>query len=188
MWRPFTNQIWNGRLSPTSKDFSWNWVQDSPLWPAKSISALRNRTAISTWSFIPAAWKFYLLIDLKVGELEHVYVGQIDGYVRLFCHFSAFVRVAAQGAPASVTLPPVGHAFAHSRLRYAGFPCFASAGFRKLNIRLRAPALRQLFSILAFSYQRNAPVAEDVSLWTNRNSHDHPVQTLTISATSETHP
>ncbi len=28
--------------------------------------------------------KFYLLIDLKVGELEHGDVGQIDGYVRMY--------------------------------------------------------------------------------------------------------
>ncbi len=28
--------------------------------------------------------KFYLLIDLKVGELEHGDVGQMDGYVRMF--------------------------------------------------------------------------------------------------------
>ena len=28
--------------------------------------------------------KFYLLIDLKVGELTHADVGQIDGYVRMF--------------------------------------------------------------------------------------------------------
>jgi len=28
--------------------------------------------------------KFYLLIDLKVGELTHADVGQVDGYVRMF--------------------------------------------------------------------------------------------------------
>jgi hypothetical protein len=28
--------------------------------------------------------KFYLLIDLKVGELTHADVGQMDGYVRMF--------------------------------------------------------------------------------------------------------
>ncbi len=28
--------------------------------------------------------KFYLLIDLKVGELTHADVGQIDGYVRMY--------------------------------------------------------------------------------------------------------
>ena len=28
--------------------------------------------------------KFYLLIDLKVGELTHGDVGQIDGYVRMY--------------------------------------------------------------------------------------------------------
>jgi hypothetical protein len=28
--------------------------------------------------------KFYLLIDLKIGELTHGDVGQMDGYVRMF--------------------------------------------------------------------------------------------------------
>ncbi len=28
--------------------------------------------------------KFYLLIDLKVGELTHADVGQMDGYVRMY--------------------------------------------------------------------------------------------------------
>lgn len=28
--------------------------------------------------------KFYLLIDLKVGELTHANVGQMDGYVRMY--------------------------------------------------------------------------------------------------------
>ena len=28
--------------------------------------------------------KFYLLVDLKVGELTHANVGQMDGYVRMF--------------------------------------------------------------------------------------------------------
>jgi hypothetical protein len=28
--------------------------------------------------------KFYLLIDLKIGELTHACVGQMDGYVRMF--------------------------------------------------------------------------------------------------------
>ncbi len=34
--------------------------------------------------FYHCRMKFYLLIDLKVGELTHADVGQMDGYVRMF--------------------------------------------------------------------------------------------------------
>jgi hypothetical protein len=44
----------------------------------------RRQIPFSNESFYNCILKCYLLIDLKIGEISHQDVGQMDSYVRMF--------------------------------------------------------------------------------------------------------
>jgi len=83
-WRHFTNQRSNERSLLIYSAFCWSWETALLLSHGRSHIRIGEQDRYIDLVFYHCRLKFYLLIDLKVGELTHADVGQMDGYVRMF--------------------------------------------------------------------------------------------------------